>query len=353
MPQGPEHRGLRHARIALIALALVVLGGSFGYWALGDHPLDAVYDTVTTITTVGTNQALVASTGARVFTIFLVLAGVGTALYALGVLIEVFVEGQLAAMFGRRRMERRVAAMSSHVIVCGWGRVGRVVANQLEGRGEDFVVVEVDPDRLEDVPYPSLLGDATDDAVLRQAGIDRARAMVAATSSDAANLYVTLSGRSLNPELFIVSRARGAGVEEKLFRAGADRVINPQAIGGARMAAMLVQPHVSEFLDVVTREASLEFRLEEVPVPGGSALTGLSLGDSHIRARTGALVLAIREPEGSFNTNPPPETVLTADQVLIVIGTEVQLAELGQLIRSGQSSKAAKAAGGLVPKNQS
>ena len=334
--EGPAHRGLRHARIALFALALVVLGGSLGFWALGAPPLDAVYDT---ITTVATDQRF-SGTTAKVFEIVLVLAGVGTAIYALGALIEVLVEGQLAAVFGRRRMERRVAAMSRHVIVCGWGRVGRVVAEQLGGRDVDFVVVDVDPERLADVPYPSLLGDATDDEILRQAGIERARAMVAATSNDAANLFVTLSGRTLNPQLFIVSRARSVGVEEKLLRAGADRVINPQAIGGARMAAMLVQPHVSEFLDVVTREAGLEFRLEEVPLPDGSALVGTTLGDSHIRARTGALVLAIRDPDGSFNTNPPPETRLSPGQVLIVIGTEAQLADLDQLIGTGQSAKA-------------
>ena len=329
-----ERRALGHVRVALVALAVVVLGGSIGYWALGASPLDAVYQTVTEITTVGFRETRPLSEGGKIFSIILILAGVGTALYALGVLIEVLIEGQLAAIFGRRRMERRIAGMSGHVIVCGWGRVGRVVADQLAGRGMDFVVIDVDPERLAGVPYAAIQGDATDDAVLRSGGITKAHALVTVMSNDAANLYVTLSGRSLNPDLFIVSRARVADSEEKLRRAGADRVINPQAIGGSRIAALLFQPHVSEFLDVVTHEAGLEFRLEEVRLPAGSALAGRTLGDSHIRGRTGALVLALRQPDGTFLTNPSPETVVTEDQVLIVIGTGAQLEDLAGLVRA-------------------
>jgi voltage-gated potassium channel len=231
-------------------------------------------------------------------------------------------------------MERRIAGMTGHVIVCGWGRVGRVVADQLTARNMEFVVVDVDSERVSGLSFPWIVGDATDDAVLREAGIDRARSLVAVMSNDAANLYVTLSGRSLNPALFIIGRARVVDSEEKILRAGADRVINPQAIGGARIAALLFQPHVSEFLDVVTHEAGLEFRLEEVRLPKGSPLAGTTLGDSHIRARTGALVLALRRPDGSFATNPPPETVITADQVLIAIGTQGQLDQLTELVRA-------------------
>ena len=332
-PMGPG-RALRHLRVALLALAVVVLGGSLGYWALGATPLDAVYDTVAVITTVGFRESTTIDGTEKVFTICLILAGVGTALYSLGVVIEVLLEGQLAAIFGRRRMERRIAGMAGHVIVCGWGRVGRVVADQLSVRGIDFVVVDVDAERVSGLAFPFIVGDATDDAVLREAGIDRARSLVAVMSNDAANLYVTLSGRSLNPALFIIGRARVVDSEEKILRAGADRVINPQAIGGARIAALLFQPHVSEFLDVVTHDAGLEFRLEEVRLPQGSPLAGTTLGDSHIRARTGALVLALRRPDGSFATNPPPDTVITADQVLIAIGTQAQLDQLTELVRA-------------------
>jgi voltage-gated potassium channel len=209
-----------------------------------------------------------------------------------------------------------------------------VVADQLARQGVDFVVVDVDADRLAGIEYPSLVGDATDDAVLREAGIERAKALVTVMSNDAADLYVTLSGRSLNPRLFIIGRARGVDSEEKIRRAGADRVINPQAIGGSRIAALLLQPHVAEFLDVVTREAGLEFRLEELHLGPRSALLATRLGDNDIRTRTGALVLALRQPDGTFLTNPSPDTVLGAGQVLIVVGTEQQLGELTRMVRS-------------------
>ena len=325
-------RGMRRLRAALGALALVLLGGTIGYWALGAGPLDALYRTVTVVTTVGYQQAAGPGRAEKVFTIVLVLVGVGTALYALGALLEVLIEGQLAAVFGRRRMERKIAGMSGHVVICGWGRVGRVVADQLAGAGVEFVVVDMDGERLQGIPYPSLVGDATDDDVLRAVGIERAKALVCVMSNDAADLYVTLSGRSLNPNLFIIGRARITDSEEKIRRAGADRVINPQAIGGSRIAALLLQPHVAEFLDVATREAGMEFRLEEVRLGDQCSLCGTALGESHIRSRTGALVLALRRPDGGFLTNPPPETELAAGQVLIVVGTEEQLRDLGQLV---------------------
>jgi len=323
---------LRRLWTALLALAVVVLGGWAGFWALGSGPLEALYRTVTTITTVGFYQLEPPSGGQKVFTIVLVLVGVAVAFYALGALLELLVEGQLAGVFEGRRMERRIAAMSGHVVICGWGRVGRVVADQLAHRRVDFVVVDVDAERVADTEYPTVVGDATDDAVLRKAGIERAKALVTVMSNDAADLYVTLSGRSLNPDLFIVGRARVTDSEEKILRAGADRVINPQAIGGSRIAALLLQPHVAEFLDVVTREAGIEFRLEEVRLDERCLLCGSTVGSSRIRAHTGALVLAIRQPDGSFLTNPAPETLLQPGQVLIAIGTEPQLAELTRMV---------------------
>jgi voltage-gated potassium channel len=322
---------LRRLRLALLLLGVVLLGGSLGYWALGTGPLDAVYRAVTVVTTVGFQQRSLPTASEKVFTVVLVMLGVGTALYAFGSLVELLVEGQLVATVGRRRMERRIAAMSDHVVICGWGRVGRVVADQLARQKLRFVVIDIDGDRLGGLDYPSVVGDATDDNVLRSAGIERAKALVAVMSNDAADLYVILSGRSLNPGLFIIGRARVSSSEEKMLRAGADRVINPQSIGGERIAALLLQPHVAEFVDVVTREAGIEFRLEELGLAAGSSLCGKRLEESHIRRRTGALVLAVRQPDGTFLTNPAPDTTLTAKQVLIAFGTRDQLLALAQL----------------------
>jgi voltage-gated potassium channel len=195
------------------------------------------------------------------------------------------------------------------------------------------VVVDRDPERVAVVSGPVVEGDATDDQVLRRAGIERARALVAALSADTDNLYVTLSGRSMRPDLFIVARARVEAAEPKLTQAGADRVVNPQYIGGARIAAMVNQPHVAEFLDVVMHDGSLEFRLAEIQIPAGSKLAGRSLRDTHIRDRTGALVLAMRDSTGAFHTNPGPDTIVASGLVLIAIGTESQLAALSEASR--------------------
>ena len=303
----------------------MIVAGTLGYVALGFPFLDALYQTVTTVSTVGFREVKPLSGLGQLFTIGLILVGVGTVLYTLGVLIEALIEGELLDLFERRSMERKVDQMRDHVIVCGWGRVGKAIARYVSATAGEVVVVERNDERLEGTSVPFVLGDATDDAVLQAAGIDRARALVAALDTDADNLYVTLSAKTLNPGIFVVSRARAAASEEKLLRGGADRVVNPQDIGGARMAAFVLQPHVTEFLDVVMHNRSLEFRLEQVDVPAGSPLAGRTLREAHIRDKTGALVLAMRHSDGTFTTNPTPETQIVGGEVLIAIGTQAQL----------------------------
>jgi voltage-gated potassium channel len=321
----------RRLRLALAVLACVMIAGTVGYLILGFTPLDAIYQTVTTVTTVGFREVQPLSDAGVVFTIVLILLGVGTALYALGVLIQTLVEGDLHDIFGRRRMERKIADIEHPVIVCGWGRVGRAIAQDVADAGASPVIVDRDADRLETSRYPTVLGDATDDVVLRRAGLDRARALVAALDSDAGNLFVTVSARALRPDLFIVARVRVDESIEKLRRGGADRVVNPQSIGGARMAAFVLQPHVTEFLDVVMHDRDIEFRLEEVTIAPSSPIVGDTLRGAQIRARTGALVLALRAEDGEFSTNPSPETRLGGGQVLIAIGTPAELSALTDL----------------------
>ena len=227
-------------------------------------------------------------------------------------------------------MQRALSEVQDHVIVAGWGRVGRAIAATL-GPGTALVVIDRDPDRIAAVDGLRLEGDASDDDVLRAAGVLRARALVAALNTDADNLYVTLSARRLRPDLFIVARARVEAAEAKLTQAGADRVVNPQHIGGARMAALVNQPHVADFLDVVMHDGGLEFRLEEVTVAPGSAVAGQTLREAHLRDVTGAMVLAMRDPGGEFRTNPPPDAVISPGEVLIAIGTEAQLKSLADI----------------------
>jgi voltage-gated potassium channel len=319
----------RRVKFGLGLFALVLVGGSLGYVALGFGALDAMYQTVTTVTTVGFREVRPLTDTGKVFTMALILGGVGTALYTFGVLVEALVEGQFSRLLGRRRMDRDIGRLRDHIIICGWGRVGRAIARHVSRSGRPVVVVDHDLERLGDAgEHLYVHGDATDDEVMARAGIADASVLVAALNTDADNLYVTLSTRSVRPDLVIIARARTEASEPKLTRAGADRVVNPQLIGGQRMAAFALQPHVAEFLDVVMHDGSLEFRLEEVSVTSGSPLAGRTLRDAHIRDRTGALVLAVRDAAGRFTTNPPPETLIAPAQILIAIGTSEQLASL-------------------------
>lgn len=322
----------RRVRIGLVALGLVVLVGTTGYLLFGFSLLNAVYQTVSTVTTVGFNSPHPLTAGSKVFTIVLILVGVGTALYTFSAVLEVLIEGHMQDLVRRHRMDRDIARMHGHVIVCGWGRVGREVARFLVGADRDVVVIDRDGERLREVPYASVQGDVTDDETLHRARIDKAAALVAALDTDADNLYVTVAGKSIRPDLQVIARARSESSEPKLVRAGADRVVNPQQLGGDRMASFVLQPHVVDFVDVVMHDGTLEFRLEELTVSTGSSMAGSTLRSAHLRDRTGALVLAIRKPEGGFVTNPSPEDVIEAGNVLISVGTSEQLAALAGVV---------------------
>jgi voltage-gated potassium channel len=322
----------RRLSLALSTLAGIIVVGTLGYVVLGFSVLDALYQTVTTVATVGFREVEPLDTAGKIFTIVLILVGVGTALYTFTVLLETLIEGHLAELFGRRRMERQIDALRDHVIVCGWGRVGRAIGDELLAAGTSLVAIEADDGRAASSLVPIVLGDATDDAILEKAGLHRARAVIAALDTDAANLFLTVTARALHPEVFIVARARVHDSEAKLRRAGADRVVNPQSIGGARIAAFVLQPHVTEFLDIVMHDRNLEFRLAEVVVPPRSTVAGRSIREAQLRDQTGALVLALREQDGTFHTNPSPDTPLREGHVLIAIGTADELVALHELV---------------------
>ena len=244
MPTSPSSRrlgppwleGRRRLLIGLTGLLLVLVAGTIGYLGFGLSLLDALFQTVITVSTVGFGEARPFSSGEKVFTIVLIFVGVATAAYTFGVGIDTLVEGYLDGTFGRRRMERRIGAMRGHMILCGWGRVGQAIARR--AGAADMVVVDASAGRIGTVSGPYVHGDATSEEVLRAAGIDRARVLVTALNTDADNLYVTLTARSMAPGLFIVSRAASEAAVGKLVQAGADRVVNPQDLGGARMAAL-------------------------------------------------------------------------------------------------------------------
>ena len=318
----------RRVQIGLASLALVVVIGTVGYSLLGFAPLEAFYETIVTVSTVGYGFPHPIGTGVKIFTIVLILLGVGTALYTFTVTLELLMDGHMRELIRRRRMDRGIGRMTGHVVICGWGRVGREVARYLSNAGQQIVVVDRDAERLASIDYPTVIGDVTDDDTLLRAGIERAGTLIAALDSDADNLFVTVSSRSFNPSIHVIARARGASSEAKLLRVGADRVVNPQRLGGDRMAAFVTQPHVVDFVDVVMHDGSLEFRLEEVVIGADSPLAGETLRSTKVHEQTGALVLAIRRPDGSFTPNPSPEDQLAAGDVLIGVGTAEQLAAL-------------------------
>ncbi|MFC0448848.1 potassium channel family protein [Rhodococcus jostii] len=315
---------LRFGR-ALGVFGSVIVVGTIGYLVLGFGFLDALYQTVTTITTVGFREVHPLDAAGQVFTIVLILAGVGTALYTLSVLLEALIEGNLRQHMEKRRMDHHIKHMSGHVIVCGWGRVGRASAHYLSSVGRPVVVVDSDLERLRGLDCPTVVGDVTDDSTLQAAGIARAHALITALDTDADNVYVSLSSRALRPDLVIIARARNEESTSKLIRAGANRVVNPQLIGGRRMGAFALQPHVSEFLDVVVHDATLDYRIEEVEVPATSQLVGRTLSEAALRDTSGALLVAIRSPSGKFITNPSGHTRIEPGAILITLGNDGQL----------------------------
>jgi voltage-gated potassium channel len=316
-------------RVGALLLVIILIVGSIGYIALGLDPLDAAYQTVVTVSTVGYRETGVVDAQYQVFTIVLILFGTGTALYTLGVLLETLFEGQLDDQFRRQRMQRKIGEFTGHVIVCGYGQVGRSIVSEMVRAGRSVVVVDRSDLDLEDFPegVPVVFGEATDDATLASAGLSRAQTLVVALDSDADNLFVALTARSENPDLFIISRANSAGVVEKLERVGVDRVVNPHEIGGSRMAAMVLQPDVTDYLDVVMHDRELEVRMAEIEMGPGSNFAGKTVRELVTPSLAGTTVIAVRR-EGTFLTSPSPDLVIEAADVLIVLGTYEHIREM-------------------------
>jgi len=313
-------------------VAGVVLIGTLGYllierWSI----LDALYMTVITVGTVGFTEVHPMGAGGRLFTIVLIFAGIGALGFAFSQLVEFVVEGHLTGILEVRRMQKRLSLLENHTIVAGLGRVGSVVARSLAEEGAPFVVVDADPDAIElarEAGWALVQGDATEEDVLREAGVEQAKGLVTALAGDADNLYVTITARSLNPGMFIVARSSHESAEPKLMTAGANRVITPNVIGGRRMASIVLQPTVADYLDLVSGAHGVEFRLQEVELTSDSSYVGRSLSEAGIRETTGAQVVAIVNPDGTVDANPGAATTLRSGQRLVVVGSVDQVAVL-------------------------
>ncbi|MDP6610208.1 MAG: potassium channel protein, partial [Vicinamibacterales bacterium] len=321
----------RHTLQPILLVASMFAGGTVGYrYIEGASWWDSFYMTVITLTTVGYGEEFPLSEWGEAFTALLLLSGVGVFLFVLTEIGRTVLEGELQEFWGQRRRSRMIDQMSGHQIVCGFGRMGRAVVDELKRSGERIVVIDRVPERFErvrDGALPSVVGDATAEATLIQAGIGRARGMVACLKDDAQNVYAVLTARAINPDLFIVARATEDEAEERVRQAGADRAVNPYQISGLRLAHLLVKPTIVGFFDASLGRSGEELLLEERALTPAHPLAGKSLAEADLRGRYGLGVVAIQRGE-EFIVDPPVETSFERGDVIVLLGTREQMARL-------------------------
>jgi voltage-gated potassium channel len=330
-----RHPILPHLILPIVGMILLLGIGTSGYqWLEELPPIDAFYMTVITISTVGFGEVKPLSPAGRIFTVGLIAAGGGLTAYFLKTAAEFFLSGEWRTQLAHKRRQAMLTKLMGHIIVCGYGRVGREVAHELQAEKLPFVVIDKDPEkiaRIEAAGHLALQGNAANELYLKAAGIMRARGLVAAVNSDAENVFIVLTARELRPDLTIVARANYEDSESKLLRAGANRVIFPYRISGRRMVTMLVRPHVADFLDEVTHAGEQELLVEQVWLAQSSPLVGQSLSQADLRNRFAITILACRSPDGQVNTHPGSEMILCADSYLVVLGTRDQIQALARL----------------------
>ncbi len=318
----------RQFALSLASIVAVVFTGTAGYVIIeGWSFFDALYMTVTTITTVGFGETHPLSNSGRGFTLILIVFGVGTILYTLNNAARIVIEGEIQEIFGRRKVEKKIKELKGHYIVCGYGRMGMVICKELKEKGARFAVIEKAPMTSDVLDSEMLMvrGDATRDEVLKQAGIERAKGLISVLPTDAENLYVVLSAKVLNPDLSIVARAGEEGSEQKLLRAGADRVVSPYHIGGLRIAHTVLQPSVVDFIEFATRSGNIDLQMEEIYVREGAGISGTTLDQCGIGRELGIIIVAIKRTGGDMKFNPTFRTVIKPGDVLIALGEKDKL----------------------------
>jgi len=319
-----------------VAMAFVLAAGTIGLALIEGYPLfDAFYMTLFTVTTVGYSELRPLSHAGRVFNSFIILFGVTVMFFAIGAMTQAIIQLELGDIFDKRRIRRMIDNLANHYIICGYGRVGRGAAQELRIAGAPFVVVERDPERAGQAVREGLLAltaDSTRDETLHAAGVKRARGLIAALGTDADNLFVILSAKTLNPMLNLAARVSEEEAEQKLRRAGADAVIAPYAITGHRLAQALLRPHVSQFLDFTENSPELDVAIEQIRVSDASPLVSKSLQQAQLRRDLGVVVLAMRKSSGKMVFNPPADAAIEGGDYLIVMGRHADLRKLENLL---------------------
>lgn len=315
----------------------VVLYGTAGYMIIEHFPfLDALYMTIITLSTVGYREVREFDTNGKIFTILLIFSGFGVFTYALTTGAKMLIEGELMEVFKKRAMERKISQLKNHYILCGFGRMGRIIFKELRAAHVPVVVIEKEKVNLSDSEEIIFIqGDATQDEILKAAGIERAKGLITVLTSDTENLFVVLSAKELNPSLFIVARAAGDGAERKLKRAGADRVVSPYHIGGLRIAHTVLRPSVMDFLEFAIGSEHLEIQIEQIEVLKDSSLIGKTIGESGIGKELGVIIIGIKSRDGAMKFNPTSQTVVENGDTLIVLGERNKLLAL-EKIATGQ-----------------
>lgn len=327
--------------LGVVLVAVVTAVGTAGYVVIeGWSVWDAFFMTIISVTTVGYGYVRALSRAGEIWTTFVLLAGVSTLFYTASVLMGLVVDGALHRGFEQRRFKRMLDELTNHFIICGYGRIGGTIAGEFRRQGVPFVVIDRDADKVHEIIAGGGLAveaDASREEVLKRVGLDRARGLIAAVSTDAENVYTVLTARVLRPDLFIIARVESEDAESKLKRAGADRVISPYTLGAIQMAHTALRPAVVDFMRLATSSEHLDLSAEQISLDAGSALVGQTIRAAELRQRFGVIVVAIRRQEGHMEFNPPPDARLQAGDQLVLLGSVEKLRALDALARPGLS----------------
>ena len=337
-----EQFSVRRFAYAVLAFVGVLTLGTVGFHAITHEDwVASAYRAVVTTTLTGLDSKP-SGTGAEIFTIVLLLAGVAIFLYIAGAIVELIARGVLEDVVGERRRRRAIERMRDHTIICGFGRVGRRIGAEFVASGQPFVVIDHNPDSLAtaaELGAAAVDGDGTEDPDLERAGLSRARALVASADSDEINLFITLSARAARPDIFIVARASDDSAARKIRLAGADRVVQPYSSAGLQMANLVLKPQVAAFLDVVSTAEGEELRFEEIEVPQTCGAAGRTIRELRVRDSTGAMVVAMRKQDGTFDATPSPDAMFEAGDVVIGVGTADELRRLEELFAPHEAAR--------------
>ena len=323
-------------RINISLLLLVLAFGTVSYQHIEHMPIfEAFYMTIITISTVGFKEVIDLSPQGRVVTIVVIIAGVTIGAHTVAMMMRMFVEGELKKSFGRIKMEKHIAKLRNHYIICGFGRIGGLICKELYANNIPFVVIENDPqvvEQLEEENYLYFPLDSTSEETLIKAGIMDAKGLVTAVTNDADNVFIILTAKGLRPDIFVLSRSSDVKNEGKLIRAGASRVVSPYLIGGRRMAQMLIKPTVTDFIDIAMMNNNLDLVMEEAKIRSESNLVGKNLIESSLRQDYGVIIVAIKKKVGGMIFNPIPTEKFEAEDIIVVLGKREDMAKMNQIL---------------------